>query len=138
MKLKYPLLITVLTLLATVASAGLKQPTPVEVDLANMFAIGDQVTARIAPNDLDFIGCGFRVFDIPFSFGFCQATDSEENAILCITENADLIDAIKATSAYAFITFSWKDDGFGGSECIRVGSSTQSFYLPNFTTKGKK
>ncbi len=141
MKIRYLLSIAILMLLAAVASAGLKQPAPVTVDLVNMIALGDQNTARIARNDLDFIGCGIRVFDDgvnSFSFGFCQAGDSEENQIACFTQNANLLDAIKATSAFAFITFSWQDGGFGGTECIRVGSSTQSFYLPNFKTKGKK
>ena len=128
--------------MAGVAFAGLKQPAPVLVDLVNMGAQGDQVTARIAADDVSFIGCGFSIIDDgvipPFEFGFCQAGDSEENQITCFTQNANLIDAIKATSAFAFITFSWQDDGSGGADCTRVGSSTQSFYLPNFTTKGKK
>lgn len=141
MKIRYVLSITVLTLLAAVASAGLKQPAVVTIDFNNMTAFGDQVTARIAADDVSFIGCGVRVFDDgvnPFSFGFCQAGDSEENQIVCLTMNPNLLDAIKATSAFAFITFNWQDGGFGGTECIRVGSSTNSFYLPNFTTKGKK
>ena len=42
----------------------------------------------------------------------------------------DNIDEVRANTDYAFITFNWQDDGFGGAECIRVGFSTQSFYLP--------
>ena len=140
MKIRYLLSIAALTLIAGVASAGLKQPAPVTIDLTNMFASGDQVTARIAPDDVTFIGCGIRVIDDgvnPFSFGFCQAGDSAEVQITCFTQNADLLDAMKATSAYAFITFGWRDDGGGGAECIRIGFSTQSIYVPNFTTKGK-
>ena len=45
---------------------------------------------------------------------------------------------MKGTSAYAFITFSWEDDGFGGGECTRVGFSTQSFYLPAKSYKKRK
>ena len=111
------------------------------VDLVNMTANGDQVTARIAKDDFSYIGCGIRVFDDgvnSFAFGFCQAAaDSEENQITCFTENPNLLQTMGATSDFAFITFSWQDDGFGGAECTRVGYSTQSFYLPNFTTKGK-
>ena len=124
-----------MTLLVGGASAGVVQPAAVFVDLTNLFAQGDQVTARTSKNEFEFIGCGIRVFDNgaggAFSFGFCQASVSEDGTTVCITTNADLIDAIKATSAYAFITFSWQDDGFGGAECIHVGSSTQSFYLPS-------
>jgi len=133
---------TILTLLAGVAFAGLKQPAPVEVDLVNMFAFGDQVSARNAKDDVSFIGCGIRVFDDgvfpPFAFGFCQAGDSEENQIVCFTESPNLLNAMGAENDFSFITFSWQDDGFGGAECTRVGFSTQSFYLPKFKTKGKK
>ena len=71
-----------------------------------------------------------------FVFGFCQAEDAEGNNITCFTDNPVLIDAMRSTSDFAFITFNWRDDGLGGAECIRVGHSTQSFYLPNFKTKG--
>lgn len=94
---------------------------------------GDQLTARTADNDVEFIGCGIRIFDdggAAFTFGFCQAGDSAEVQITCFTENPALLEAMRAASAYAFITFSWEDDGSGGAECLRIGFSTQSFYLP--------
>ena len=142
MKIRYLISIAILTLVAGIAFAGFKQPAPVVIDLVDNFAFGDQVTARIAPNDLDFIGCGVRNFDDgvnSFSFGFCQAGDSDENQVVCFTENASLIATMGTSSAYSFITFSWTGDAESeaGGECIRVGFSTQSFYLPNFTTKGK-
>jgi len=133
MKIRYLLSIAALTLSAGVAFAGFVQPAVVTVDLTNMFAQGDQVTARTSESDFEFIGCGIRVFDNgvnAFSFGFCQAEDSANVHIRCVSMNANLLDAIKATSAYAFITFSWQDDGFGGAECTRIGFSIQSFYLP--------
>jgi len=135
MKIKHLFPIATLALMAGVASAGLVQPAPITVDLDNGVALGDQWTARTANNDVEFIGCGIRVFDDggnPFTFGFCQAGDSDEIQITCFTENADLLDSINAVSDFAFITFTWVDDGSGGAECIRIGSSTQSFYLPNF------
>jgi hypothetical protein len=92
-------------------------------------------TARTADNDVEFIGCGTRVVDVggdPFLFGFCQAQDADENKIVCFTQNQDLLDAMKSPSDFSFITFSWVDDGSGGIECIRIGFSTQSIYLPNF------
>lgn len=123
--------------MAAVASAGLKQPAPVVIDLVNMIATGDQVTARIADDDVSFIGCGIRVTDDgvnpPFAFGFCQAGDSEENQITCFTQSPNLLQAMGANSDFAFITFNWDENG----DCTRVGFSTQSFYQPNFTTKGK-
>ena len=139
MKIRYLLSTAALTLMAGVASAGLVQPAPVTVDLINMIALGDQATARTSKNDVEFIGCGIRVFDDgvnPFSFGFCQAGDSEEVQITCFTQNANLLDTLKTGSDFSFVTFSWQDGGFGGTECTRIGFSTQSFYLPNFTTKG--
>ena len=140
MKMGYLLSIAVMTLLAAVASAGFKQAAPVAVDFVGMSAFGDQVTARIAADDVSFIGCGIRVTDDgvnpPFSFGFCQAGDSEGNEITCFTQNPNLLETLRANSDFAFITFNWQDGGFGGTECTRIGFSTQSFYMPNFTTKG--
>jgi hypothetical protein len=134
MKIRYLLSVTVLTLLAGAAFAGLAQPAPVTVDLVNMFANGDQLTARTSANDTEFIGCGTRNIDDgtgnPFRFGFCQASDADGDEITCFTERDSLLDEMRANTDYAFITFGWQDDGFGGAECIRVGFSTQSFYLP--------
>ncbi len=138
MKIRYLISITALTLLAGLAFAGFVQPAPVVVDLVNMTALGDQFTARTAADDVSFIGCGIRVTDDgvnpPFSFGFCQAGDSEENQITCFTMNPNLLATMGAGNDFSFITFSWQDGGFGGTECIRIGYSTQSFYLPDFAT----
>ena len=133
MKIRYVISIAVLTLLAGIAYAGLVQPAIVDVDLDNMIALGDQFTARTSTNETEFIGCGTRNLDDgvnQFAFGLCQAEDSEGDFIVCFTQNSSLIDEIRGLSAYAFITFSWQDGGFGGTECTRVGFSTQSFYLP--------
>jgi len=137
MRAKYLLSTVALTLLAGAAYAGLFQPAPVFVDLVNRTAQGDQLTARVADNDVEFIGCGIRIFDAdnqPFEFGVCQAVDSAEIAVFCSTQSPALLEAMRSTSAYAFITFSW--DEFG--ECTRIGFSTQSFYLPNPNIKPKE
>ena len=135
MRIRNLLSISALTLMAGVAYAGLVTPAVVVVDLEFMTAQGDQWTARRSKNDVEFIGCGIRVIDDTmggtFSFGFCQAADSDDVQVFCSTQNADLLDAMKATSAFAFITFSFDENG----ECTRIGFSTQSFYLPNFRVK---
>ena len=41
-----------------------------------------------------------------------------------------LLDGIQSIADNSFITFSWTDDGTGALTCTRIGSSTQSFYLP--------
>jgi hypothetical protein len=132
--MKKILSVTILALLAGFAFAGLVAPVPVDVDLDNMFAFGDQFTARTSAGDTQFIGCGTRSIDDgtgnPFRFGFCQASDADGDEVTCFTENANLLDEMRANNDYAFITFGWQDDGGGGAECIRVGFSTQSFYLP--------
>jgi len=134
MKIEHLLSITVLVMLAGIAYGGLVQPAPVSVDLVNMTAQGDQLTARTSSGDTELIGCGLRNFDDgtgnAFRFGFCQATDADGDAITCFTEDDSLIDEMRANSDYSFITFNWQDDGFGGTECTRVGFSTQSLYLP--------
>jgi len=116
---------------ALVAHAGQSQPAEVAVDLTNLTASGDMLSARIDRDDDVFIGCGIRVFDDgaggTFEFGFCQAEDNEGERAFCNTDSPGLLGAMKATSDYSFVTFSWDADGI----CTRIGFSTQSFYLPN-------
>ena len=138
MKIRYLLSVAALTVLAGIASAGYIQPAAVFVDLDTMSAVGDQWTARTSKNDVEFIGCGVRVFSDGYSWGFCQANNSEDVGVTCITDNVYLLEAIKGISDFSVIIFEWQDDGGGGAECTYIGFSTQSFYLPNFTTKGKK
>ena len=128
-KLKYFVALG-LGLVATVALGGLVQPAPVIVDLDNMTAQGDMVTARYSKNDTEFIGCGVRHLDDGaggvFPFGFCQAEDADGDAIICVTFNVGLIDAIRGSSDFSFLTFDWDEE----KTCTRIGFSTQSFYLP--------
>ena len=136
MKIKYLLPTAALTLLAGVAFGGFSNTGSVEIDLDNRLAFGNQLGAKVSDNDIELIGCGIRVFDDgvnpPFSFGFCQAVDSEGVGASCTTTNGNLLDAMKATSAFAFIVFNWDEN----DECTHIGFSTQSFYIPNTTTKG--
>lgn len=135
MKVRYLLSIATLMALAGAAYAGLVQPAPVVVDLDARTTFGNQLTARVSANDVEFIGCGTRIFDDgmgnTFSFGFCQGTDAAGVTSFCSTTSPNLIDAMHATSAYAFIIFSWNEL----DECTRVGFSTQSFYLPDKKAK---
>jgi hypothetical protein len=136
MKMKILLSTAALTILAGVAFAGQTQPAPVEVNLDEGFATGDMVTARTEKGKEVFIGCGMRVYDDgvnSWTFGFCQAEDAEGDHIACFTENPTLLEAMRATGDYSFVTFSWNENAAGGfdGECIRIGFSTQSFYLPS-------
>ena len=135
MKIKYLLPTAALTLLAGVALGGFSNTGSVEIDLDNRLAFGNQLGAKVSDNDIELIGCGIRVFDDGvnplFSFGFCQAVDSEDVGAFCSTERSDLLDAMKASSDYAFIVFRWDEN----DECVNVGFSTQSFYLPDKKVK---
>jgi hypothetical protein len=129
--------------LAASAYAGFAQPAPVDVDLTVGLAQGDQLTARADADPDVFIGCGTRTIRTGggtlVRTGFCQARDAADEQVVCFTQDADLLDAMRALSDFAFITFSFVDDGAGGFECRRVGSSTQSFYLIDFEAlKAKK
>lgn len=122
-----------MTLISSAVVAGYVQPVPVDVDLDAEYALGDMFTARTDEGANVFIGCGVRYVDLGgglFAWGFCQAEDADGDKILCYTQNEALLDRVRSTSDYSFITFSWTDDGNGGAECVRVGFSTQSFYLP--------
>lgn len=124
---------TAFVLISSTVLAGFVRPVPVEVDLDAMTALGDMYTARTADEENVYIGCGVRYFNLGgglFAWGFCQAEDAEGDRVTCYTQDELLLDRLRSTSDYSFLTFSWQDDGSGGAECVRVGFSTQSFYLP--------
>jgi hypothetical protein len=138
MKIKHLLISIAFTMLCSNVYAGLFQPAEVIVDLDNRIASGDMQTARNSESDFTMIGCGIRKIAISptetISFGFCQANsgETEDGSFTCFTQNPDVLAGINAISDYSFITFGWDEN----DECIRIGNSTQSFYLPNI--KGKK
>lgn len=138
MKARHAAAIGILSLISSVAMAGLLQPAIVEVTIngdGSGSAFGNMVTARFAENDVEFIGCGIRVLDDgaggTFEFGFCQAANSADVRGFCETTRPDLLEAMKATGDYSFITFSWNAAG----ECRGIGFSTQSFYIPDNKAK---
>jgi len=118
------------------AYAGYIQPAPVDVDLVAGFAGGDQLTARLDPDDDVFIGCGSRTISDGaggvFRTGFCQAEDDAGDNVTCFTQDPLLLDEIRAASAFAYITFSFTGDDTIGYTCTRIGFSTQSFYLYDY------
>ena len=134
MKIRNLLIFAILALASSFAVAGSVQPQVVLIDEVGMYAQGDMWTARSADNDLELIGCGIRKYDDyaggALETGFCQAQDASGIHIVCTTINEELMDGMP-TGQYGFITFSWNED----FECIRIGSSNQSFYLPGFKTK---
>ena len=125
-------------LLSTGAIAGAYQDVPLSIDFDFKVAQGSMVTVRSSRNATQLIGCGVRYIDNgaggAFSFGFCSAAYDVNpdtlDGVTCFTFNPALVDAIHSISDFSFITFSWRDDGNGGAECVRIGNSTQSWYLP--------
>ena len=143
MKVRHFVMTASMLLVSGIVLAGYTQPAAVQV-LVNPdgsgFAEGDMVTARFADNDLDFIGCGVRTFADGagvFESGFCQArmADGSPDGVsgFCNVFNPELLDTMKATSDFSYVTFSWNEFG----ECTRIGFSTQSFYIPE-SLEGKK
>lgn len=130
------LLSAAITMLTSTALAGLYQPAPFAVDLDARIAHGDMLSVSNSKDDIAFIGCGTRRVSLPglgvdFRFGFCQAGDEFGNQITCFTEDPALLDEMRASNDFSFITFSWDWDAEPGGACTlrRVGFSTQSFYL---------
>lgn len=119
-------------------SAGDFQPQPVKIDLNSDDsgnARGSMTSARFSDNDEEYIGCGVRLYAQPdgsyYHWGFCQAKDADGEQVFCDTEDSEILDIMKATGDYSYITFQWGTDG----ECTGVGFSTQSFYIPEHTNK---
>ena len=138
MRMAYVLSIIFLLVVSASSFAGRFNDVPVTVDFDFGFAEGSQLTAKTSKNDVEYIGCGVRNFDDGFGsfrFGFCQASDAAGNAVFCDTQNPSLIDDISSISDYSYITFNWRERSPDVFECIRVGSSTQSWYLPDKKAK---
>lgn len=130
-----------LALFSAIAVAGLVQPAPVTVTLnadGSGLANGDMVSARFAADAVTFIGCGLRAIDDgaggTYQWGFCQASDAAGVQFTCFTEHTGLIESMRATADFSFLTFAWD----AGGQCTRVGFSTQSFYIPDLFAKPAK
>ena len=137
MKSKRLIGIATLALISSLAIAGKVQPVSVIVQIepdGSGYAEGDMVTARTSENEFELIGCGIKGFAIenPFPFsdaltvGFCQARNSDNVNVFCITESPILVEVLKATGDYSYIYFEFDEYG----SCTRIDFSTQSIYLP--------
>ena len=124
----------------SLAFAGFESSVPVSVTFnpdGSGAATGNMLTARYSDNDIEYIGCGIRVFEVEdgstFSFGFCQAGDADANEAFCSTQNVELLSAMHATADYSFVTFAFDAEG----ACNRIGFSTQSVYVPHKVHRSK-
>lgn len=133
MRIKHVISIGALILGSSVALAGKVQPAPVLVTLnddGSGSASGDMVSARFSDNEVEAMGCGIRRFDDgagnSYEYAFCQATAADAVRGVCFTESPTLIKAVADVSDYSYISFAWNVEG----DCIAIGSSTQSFYIP--------
>src|SRR5262245_4768458 len=134
MKTRFLLSITA-TMLCGAALAGAAKPQPVQIDFVQRAAQGDMYTARTSDNKNEYIGCGVRA-GAGFLQAFFQAAlknpdTNPDEVINCFTQDPTLIEAIHSIGDFSFIVFRW-DENF---ECTFVGTSTQSFYLPDFKAK---
>jgi len=121
------------------------------------WASGQMWSARSSKNDVELIGCSYKAMEVPdgtggifvYKWGFCQAQDVNEVRVACFSDNPELLDAMQATTAFAWVAFVFTklDPDFfyhpelrpeGARRCTRLDYSTQSIHLPEFTTKGNK
>jgi len=137
MQIKKLLVIMALTIISITAYAGYAQPAPVTITDngdGTFTASGDMWTARSSKSDFTSIGCGTKKLTTDYSYGFCQATDEDDQYVSCWTEDAHVLDAISAVNDTSYIRFDADTNG----ECVRIDVSSQSFYAALTTTKGKQ
>lgn len=136
MKLRELLAGSALVLAAGVAAGGVYAPAPLTIDFDNRLASGDMYSARLSGNADALIGCGMRSPAPGFSFAFCQAQigPADDQYVSCFTTDPAHLATIGAMDDFSWISFRWNDDG----ECVSVGNSTQSLYLPEFFKTDKK
>jgi len=110
------------------------------------WANGQMWSARSSKNDVEMIGCSYKARELGdgsvYKWGFCQARDVNDVHVMCWSDNPELLDAMQATTPFAWAQFRFTeiDPNFFGGErhCTQFGYSTQSFHLPEFTTKGNQ
>jgi len=146
MEIRIILITTALMLASPLAFAGYAQPQPVLVTVnadGSVSASGDMLTARTSKAKIpdpvtgknyepELIGCvaynlgpSVSGTGAVYSYGFCQATNTEGVQAICFTEDADLLDVLKIVSDRSYLSFHWDADG----NCTYIRASTQSFYL---------
>ena len=130
MKFQKAMVGTALMLIGGVAVGGTYSPAPVTIDWDNQVATGDMYTARLSENPDAFIGCGIRSPAPGYTFAFCQARlgPADDQLAQCFTEDPAHVAAVGAMDDFSWVSFRWDADG----NCLSVGNSTQSFYLPQF------
>ena len=132
MKLKKVVSMGALILSSSAAMAGYVASIGVTIEFSDSgggHAYGSMSGARFSDDENEAIGCGVRRYggNNPHIYGFCNAiAPSGTPQVSCYTENPDLIESLATLSDYSFITFAWNADG----ECMSIGVSTQSQYIP--------
>ena len=132
MKISYLVAVLLLSLMSTIAVAGLSHNRTVEILFAedgSGQATGAMAAARYSDNEIEYIGCGTRNFVNPdwtlFEFAFCQAGDSAGTEAFCSTTNSELVRAVRAISDSSWLLLRWTPEG----ECQGIGISGNSFHL---------
>lgn len=128
-----------LFMMATLAYAGdVLQPQvniSVQPDGSGQ-AEGSVSAARFSGDDTQFIACSVRAFATGAtsaeSIVWCRATDAQGAQAYCYTENPALAAGLYATNAFSYVLFRWNAAG----ECIYMGSSIDSKYMPDFRDLG--
>lgn len=128
--------IVILALISSAALAGKVQPVSVFLEVnpdGSGYAEGDMATARTSENDFELIGCGIKGFEFDdgdggasLTGGFCQARNSDNAYVSCITTSVTLLEVLKTIGDYSYVYFEFDHGGF----CTRIDVSTQSIYLP--------
>lgn len=135
--MKSIMLLAILGLFSGLAFAGYLQPAPIQITMnpdGSGMASGDMVSARFANDDQSNIGCGTRTYasGSVSNYAFCQVRDSNGVQAMCTVFDSELMKGIASIGDYSFIVFSWNADG----ECVQMGASTQSMYMPDFRDQG--
>jgi hypothetical protein len=131
------ILVTSVAFFSTITIAGSISEIPVTVTLnedGSGSMSGSMSTARFSDNDVEFIGCGTRNIDAGqpelVRFAFCQGGTAAGEEGFCSTLNPALVDILDAIADNSFVLVNFDANG----DCISIGLSTQSFYIPD----GKK
>lgn len=130
MNKKLALALSAVTLVTAAAGAtalaGTKLPGPVQVNLNDRWAQGSMGFARATTDNTTQIGCQVQVVDLGTPSMNCVARDAAGNAIICSTDDPNMMSIMGALNSDSYIHFEWN----AAKSCTTLYIATNSVYQP--------
>ncbi|APR80726.1 Hypothetical protein A7982_06073 [Minicystis rosea] len=109
-----------------IAAAGTKLAGIVQINSTERWAQGGMGFARATSDNVAQIGCQVQVVDLGTPSMNCVARDSAGNAIICSSDDPNLMSIMGAINSDSYIHFEWD----ANKTCTTLYIATNSVYQP--------